>query len=79
MSYIYKPGDIFVSAKYGVVTILEVDNESISPRDNETICPRYKCKVYSKIEVRDSIKYYDNIAFNVWRQYGEYKFYPVKE
>lgn len=71
MSYVYKPGDIFVSAKYGVVTILEVDNESG--------VPRYKCKVYSKIEVRDSIKYYDNIAFSVWRQYGEYKFYPVKE
>lgn len=71
MGNVYKVGDIFVSAKYGVVTILEVDNQSDSPR--------YKCKVYSKIEVRDSIKYYDNITFNVWRQYGEYNFYPVKE
>jgi hypothetical protein len=71
MGNVYKVGDIFVSPKYGVVTILEVDNESDSPR--------YKCKVYSKIEVRDSIKYYDKIHFNVWIQYEDYKFYPVVE
>lgn len=79
MPYVYKVGDMLASKKYGIVTILEVDNESISPRDNETICPRYKCMVYSKIEDRYIIKYYDNIAFSVWRQYEDYKFYPVKE
>jgi hypothetical protein len=71
MGNVYKVGDIFVSTTYGVVTILEVDNESIYPR--------YKCKVYNKIDVRDSIKYYDHHTFNVWRQYEHYKFYPVKE
>jgi len=71
MSYVYKPGDIFVSAKYGVVTILEVDNESIFPK--------YKCKVYSKADVRDSIATYDADTFKIWRDYDHYKFYPVVE
>ncbi len=64
-------GDIFVSPKYGVVTILEVDNQSIYPR--------YKCKVYNKIDVQDSIKYYDGHTFNVWRRYKDYEFYAVKQ
>ena len=71
MGNVYKVGDMIASKNYGIVTILEVDNESD--------VPIYKCKVYSKIEDRYIIKYYDNIAFNVWRQYEHYKFYPVKE
>jgi hypothetical protein len=71
MGNVYNVGDIFVSTKYGVVTILEVDNESIFPR--------YKCKVYDKIDVRDSIKYYDDHLFNVWREQEYYEFYRVKE
>jgi hypothetical protein len=67
----YQVGDMLASKKYGIVTILEVDNESD--------VPIYKCKVYSKIEDRYSIKYYDKIHLNVWIQYEDYKFYPVKE
>jgi hypothetical protein len=67
----YQVGDMLASKKYGIVTIIEVDNQSD--------VPRYKCKVYSKIEDRYSIKYYDKIHFNVWIQYEDYKFYPVKE
>jgi hypothetical protein len=68
----YQVGDMLASKKYGIVTILEVDNQSDVPEE-------YKCKVYSKIEDRYSIKYYDKIHLNVWIQYGDYKFYPVKE
>lgn len=71
MSYVYKPGDIFVSAKYGVVTILEIDNK--------LMYPRFKCKVYNKADVRDTIEYYTASQFKMWRDYEHYKFYPVTE
>lgn len=68
----YQVGDMLASKTYGIITIIEVDNQSDVPGE-------YKCKVYSKIEDRYSIKYYDKIHFNVWIQYEDYKFYPVKE
>jgi len=71
LNYIYKPGDIFVSAKQGVVTILEAQTHS------GVNC--YKCKVYDKATVQDEIQYIWEHTFKTWRDYNVYKFYPVVE
>lgn len=71
MNYAYKPGDIFVSAKQGVITILEVQTHSGAN------C--YKCKVYDKATVQDKIEHIWEYTFKTWRDYNIYKFYPVKE
>ena len=44
MPRVYKPGDIFVSANIGVITVLET-----LPHQ------QYKCRVYDKKPVRDYI------------------------
>jgi hypothetical protein len=71
LSYIYKPGDIFVSTKHGVVTILEIDNQSV-------YC-KYKCRTYDKQKVEERIEFIGEDTFKMWRDYNVYKFYPVKE
>ena len=68
MARVYKPGDILVSAKYGVITILEEMQDHF-----------YKCKHYDKFLVKDSIKYYENAHLDSFIEYSTFKFYPVKE
>lgn len=66
----YKVGDIFVSSKVGVVTIIEQQHSS----DNETW---FKCKVYDRELLMERIEVLSDTTFNRWREYRIFKFYPV--
>ena len=68
MARVYKPGDILVSAKIGVITILEA-----LPHE------QYKCKIYDKKPVRDYIQHYQGTHLDLYIETQTYKFYPIKE
>jgi hypothetical protein len=65
---VYKPGDILVSTKLGVITILE-----------QLPHHQYKCRFYDKETVKDCIKHYQATHLDGFIEYETFKFYPVKE
>lgn len=64
----YKVGDLFIDTRRGVMTIVEA-------YDNK----HYKCNVYDKIKLCNSVEIISENDLNLLREYSVYRFYPVKE